>query len=118
MDSPLPCSIFCRKDELRGSDIPADVQAILFKMPTAGKAVLREISDYVGSAAPSIGGQATIAAGGKGLRFLQNRKTPRTPVLLKSVRHAAGEVVVRPIPPADGSYRFRAASVTVFGLIP
>tara|TARA_R100001015_G_C4610764_1_gene166151 strand:- start:329 stop:709 length:381 start_codon:yes stop_codon:yes gene_type:complete len=103
--------------ELRGSDIPPDVHGIFMKMPTAGKAILRDVKEFAGNAAPSISGEAIVATGGKGIRFLQNKKTPKTPVLLKSKRYAAGEVVVKPIPPADGSYRFRSA-VTVYGLIP
>ena len=103
--------------ELRGSDIPPDVHGIFMKMPTAGKAILRNVKEYAGNNAPSIGGEATIATGGKGIRFLQNKKTPKTPVLLKSQTYAAGETLVKPIPPADGSYRFRS-TVTVYGLIP
>ena len=106
------------QDELRGSDIPSDVQGILFKMPSAGKAVLREINEFAGNAAPTIGGRATIAKGGKGL---DRRSAPRTPVLLRTRSgnsFSAKEVVVLPIPPADGSYRFRSGSVTAYGLIP
>tara|TARA_Y100001938_G_scaffold121943_1_gene169957 strand:+ start:1354 stop:1734 length:381 start_codon:yes stop_codon:yes gene_type:complete len=103
--------------ELRGSDIPPDVHGIFMKMPTAGKANQRDIHEYAGNAAPSVGTEAVVATGGKGIRFLQNKKTPKTPVLLKTQRYAAGEALVKPIPPADGSYRFKSV-VTVYGLIP
>lgn len=107
--------------ELRGSDIPEDVQAILFKMPSGGKAVTREIQEYAGNLAPSVGGLATIAVGGKGRSGFQNKKTPRTPILLKTRSGnstSTKEVLVLPIPPADGSYRFKSTGPTLYGLIP
>ena len=108
--------------ELRGSDIPEDVQGILFIMPSSGKAVQRQIEEYAGNAAPNVGGLATIAANGRGRGGFQNKKTPRTPVLLRTRSgnsFSASEATVLPIPPVDGSYRFRTTSgPTVYGLIP
>tara|TARA_R110001592_G_scaffold291868_3_gene561359 strand:- start:330 stop:713 length:384 start_codon:yes stop_codon:yes gene_type:complete len=104
--------------ELRGNDIPADVQGILFKMPSSGKAVLRKIDHFKGNNAPSISGIAVTSPGGKGEKLFQNKKTPRqSSLLISQSGFALKEVVVLPIPPVDGSYRFRSV-VTVYGLIP
>jgi len=104
--------------ELRGNDIPANVQAILFKMPTSGKASIRKVFHYKGNLSPSISGLATSVSGGKGRALFENKATPKTPVLIRTdAGFATKEVVVLPIPPVDGSYRF-AVGVQIFGLIP
>lgn len=106
------------ESELRGNDIPPNVQAILFKMPTSGKASTRQVFHYKGNLSPSIDGLATSVSGGKGRALFENKATPKTPVLIRTdAGFATKEVVVLHIPPVDGSYRFNDG-IQIFGLIP
>ena len=87
--------------EIRGSDIPPQVEAIFIQVPNASKANVRTIREFIGSNAPSLSqafGQA-----------------PRSPVeLTTSAPPAKGSKMFSRIP-EDSSIRFHNNCV-VYGL--
>ena len=88
--------------EVRGSSIPDFVHSLLIVVPSAGKAVLRDVTFFDGSLEPSL----SLGAGGG-----------RSPVSLKTVRPSAGGALMVVKPERKDSIRLRnTAAAKAFGL--